>query len=175
MDWMPLVLAAEEAESRGFSLNLNLLETNIINIAIVLGLLIFLARGYFGRVLGERKSEIENGIREVENRGRQAEQELATARQNLSQAQVQAQQILASARTNAERVRAQVLDQAQIDIARVRETVDQDLRNEQQRILTQVRLKVVGDALARLRERLPGELDEATQRRLLDRSIQLLD
>ncbi|AGY58479.1 F0F1 ATP synthase subunit B [Gloeobacter kilaueensis] len=170
----PLLAQVEIPEHR-FGLNLDLLNTNLLNIVIVFGLLFWLGRGYLGRILGERRAEIESSIREVEDRGRQAEQELVVARNNLSTAQAQAQQILAEARTNAERVRTQVLDQAQADIARIRDSIEQDLQSEQQRALAQVRLQVIRDALSRLQQRLPGELDEQTQRRLLDQSIQLLD
>lgn len=169
---MPLLLAAEEGAS--FGLNLNILETNLVNILLVLGLVVYLATGYFRKVLSERRQELQNNIQDVEGRVRTAEQELSTARTNLSQAEAQARQILTDARQNAERLRQQILDQAQIDIARVRENVDRDLQAEQKRILAQVRIKVARDALARLQERLPGELNEQTQRQLLERSIQQL-
>jgi F-type H+-transporting ATPase subunit b len=168
------LLAQVEVEQRGFGLNFNILETNLINILLVGGLVIYLARGYFSRVLGERRRELETRIQEVEERARKAEQDLAEAKRNLSTAEAQAQQILAESRTNAARVRQQILDQAELDIARVRESADRDLQTEQQRILTQVRLKVVRDALAKLQQTLPGELNEETQRRLVDQSIQRL-
>ena len=175
MNWLLLAAETAEGEARGFSLNLNILETNLLNIFLVLGLLIYLGRGYLRRVLGERRAELENSIVAVEDRGREAEQQLVSARQNLSQAQAQAQQILAEARVNAERLRSQILDQAQGDIERVREGFEQDLQSEQQRMVAQVRLKIVGDALTRLQQRLPGDLNPDTQSRLLDKSIQLLN
>ncbi len=168
------LFAEETAETaaKGFGLNLDIPSTNLFNIVIVLGLLIYLARGFLTRTLGERRQELETSIKEVEKRASEAETQLQAARKNLSTAQAQAQQILSEAQQNAQRLRQQILDQAQLDIAKVKESVDKDLQNEQQRILTQVRLKVVQDALARLQQTLPGELDEQTQSRLLDQSIQ---
>lgn len=170
---MPMLLLAAE-EGAGFGLNPNILETNLVNILLVLGLVVYLATGYFRKVLSERRQELQNNIQDVEGRVRTAEQELSTARTNLSQAEAQARQILTDARQNAERLRQQILDQAQIDIVRVRENVDRDLQAEQQRVLAQVRIKIARDALARLQERLPGELNEQTQRQLLERSIRQL-
>jgi F-type H+-transporting ATPase subunit b len=45
----------ETAEAGGFGLNFDILETNLVNLAIVAGVLIYFGRGFLGKTL-ERSS-----------------------------------------------------------------------------------------------------------------------
>lgn len=80
-----LIFAA--MEEKGFGLNPNLLETNLFNIVIFVGVLIYLGRGVVGKILTDRRQEIENLIGAAEQRKQLAMEQLAQEQQKLAQAQ----------------------------------------------------------------------------------------
>ena len=56
------------AVNEGFGLNLDILETGLLNIIALVAILIFAGRPFVGSLLEERKAEIENGIQDAEKR-----------------------------------------------------------------------------------------------------------
>src|SRR3712207_3825362 len=104
--------AAQAAESGGFGLDFNILETNLINLAIIIGVLFYFGRKVVGNVLNERRSRIEQEIRDAEKRQKDAAAALADAQQKLAKAQAEAEQIRAAAEENAKKAREEILAQA---------------------------------------------------------------
>jgi F-type H+-transporting ATPase subunit b len=47
------------AEEGGVGLNFDILETNLINLALVIGILFYFGRKFLGSTLSSRKAEIE--------------------------------------------------------------------------------------------------------------------
>ncbi|QYO64887.1 hypothetical protein [Leptolyngbya sp. 7M] len=92
-----ILLTAEAAHEGGFGLNFNILETNIINLAIVIGVLVYFGRNILGKILADRRSQIEQAIQEAEGRVKEAAAALAEQQRKLAQAQTEAQRIKANA------------------------------------------------------------------------------
>jgi len=68
--------------SEGFGLNLNLFETNILNLAVVIfGLYKFLP-GFLGKILEKRRTSILSDLKEAEERLAQAQDSLSQAKMN---------------------------------------------------------------------------------------------
>ena len=74
------------AEHEGIGLNLDILETGLLNILALVGILIFTGRDFLGSLLEERKTTIVNGVQDAENRLNEAENRLSEAKKQLSQA-----------------------------------------------------------------------------------------
>ncbi|OLP15368.1 ATP synthase F0 subunit B [Leptolyngbya sp. 'hensonii'] len=165
---------AEATGEGGFGLNFNLLETNLINLAIVIGLLVYLGRKFLGGILADRTSTIEAAIRAAEERRKDAAAALAEEQQKLAQAQAEAERIRASAEEAAKAAREAILAQAERDVQRVRETAVQDINTEQERAILELRRRVAALALQRVESQLAGNLNESAQQRLIDRSIATL-
>ncbi len=166
--------AAEAAEAGGFGLNFDILETNLINLAIVIGVLVYFGRGFLGKTLGGRREAIETAIKEAEKRRQDAAAALAEQQQKLAQAQAEAEKIRASAQDAASAARAEILAKAEQDIQRMRETASQDLNTEQARIINELRQRVAALAIQRVESELPSRLNDSVQRQLIDRSIATL-
>ncbi len=90
-----LILLTAEAAEEGFGLNLNILQTNLINLAVVLGVVFYFGRNILGKTLQERQSNIEAALQEAEQKQKQAAAGLAEQQQKLDQAQAEAQRIRA--------------------------------------------------------------------------------
>lgn len=162
---------AEEAGGHGFGLNLDFLETNLFNLAIIIGALFFFGRKFLGNILTERRSKIEAAIQEAQGKQKEAAASLADAQQNLAQAQAEAQRIRAAAEESAKVSKEQILAKAAQDIKRLKETAAQDLNSEQEKAIEQLRQRVATLALQQVESHLRNQLDENAQQQLIDRSI----
>ena len=74
------------AEEEGISLNLDILETGLLNILALLAILIYTGRDFLGSALEERKSTIVKSVQDAEDRLNEAEKRLTEAEKQLSQA-----------------------------------------------------------------------------------------
>ena len=93
------------ANHGGFGLNLNLFETNIVNLAIVIfGLYKFLPN-FLGGILERRRAIILADLQDAEERLAAATTALAQAQQDLAAAQQKAEQIRADGKARAEAIR----------------------------------------------------------------------
>lgn len=167
------VLAAE-AESAGFGLNLDLLETNLINLAIIIGVLVYFGRGFLGKTLSERKAGIETAIKEAEQRKEQAAAALAAQQQKLAQAQSEATRLRTEAAQRAEALRAEILQQADADVVRMKADAAQDLTTQQDRVMNELRQRIAALAVRKTEEQLRTQVGDAAGRSLIDRSIAMI-
>ncbi|MCX5950881.1 MAG: ATP F0F1 synthase subunit B, partial [Cyanobacteria bacterium] len=78
------------ASQAGFGLNLNLFETNIINLAVVIAALVWFLKGFLGGILERRRTSILADLKDAEDRLAKAATSLAEAQQGLTQAQERA-------------------------------------------------------------------------------------
>ncbi|MEO6860171.1 MAG: F0F1 ATP synthase subunit B [Microcoleus sp.] len=169
-----LLLATEASGEGGFGLNFDILETNLINLIIVIGLLFYFGRGFLGNILSERRSGIEEAIKEAESRQKDAAAALAEQQQKLTQAQAEAERIRSAAEANAIGAKEAILAQAAQDVERMKATAGQELEAERERAIAQLRSAVVSLALAKVESQLKTSLDDIAQNHLIDRSIALL-
>lgn len=166
--------AAQALESGGFGLNFNLLETNVINLAILIGVLFYFGRNVLGNILGERRSRIEQEVREAEKRQKDAAASLADAQQKLAKAQAEAEKIRAAAEENAKVAREAILAKATEDIERLNAQAGTDLENLRERAFAELRERVATMAVERVESQLRGHLDDSVQQQLIDRSIAII-
>jgi len=76
------------AEDEGISLNLDILETGLLNILALVGILIYAGRDFLGSLLEERKATIVKGVQDAEDRFNEAEKRLSEAEKQLNQANI---------------------------------------------------------------------------------------
>ncbi|MBW4664680.1 MAG: F0F1 ATP synthase subunit B [Chroococcus sp. CMT-3BRIN-NPC107] len=174
-----LTVAAEagtahaEAEG-GFGLNLDIFETNIINLAILVGVLFYFGRGLLTNILTERKAGIATEIQAAEKSATEAAAALSEAQKNLTQAQAEAQRIQKTAVENAQAAKEAILAQAAKDVEQMKQMAAQDLNTETDRAIADLRQQVVAKALQKVESQLRHQVDGNAEQKLLDRSITLL-
>ncbi|MEO0351651.1 MAG: F0F1 ATP synthase subunit B [Cyanobacteria bacterium P01_A01_bin.15] len=165
------LLASEEG---GFGLNLDILETNLINLVIIIGVLVYFGSSFLGKILSERRSTIEAAIKGAEERQKKASGALVQQQKNLKEAKSQAEQIKSEAQENAQKARAALLAQADKDVERMRASAQQDLTSQQERAMRELRQRVAALALEKVEADLPNALTDEVQMKLVDQSIALL-
>jgi len=157
--------------NEGFGLNLDILETNVINLAILIGLLLFYGGKFLNKLLGERRGKIEAEIKQSEQRAKEAAAALAEAQQKLAQAQAEAEQIHQNALARAQEVKESILAQGKEEVARLQATASQELNTETEKVIDQIKQQIVSLALAKAESELKGNLDSSVQDKLIERSI----
>jgi len=76
------------AEHEGIGLNLDILETGLLNILALLAILVYAGRDFLGSALEERKTTIVKGVQDAEDRLNEAQSRLAEAKKQLEQANI---------------------------------------------------------------------------------------
>jgi len=74
------------AEDESIGLNLDILETGLLNILALVGILIYTGKDFLGSLLEERKATIVKGVQDAEDRLNEAQKRLSEAEKQLSQA-----------------------------------------------------------------------------------------
>lgn len=169
-----VLLLATEAGSRGIGINTNILETNLINLGILIVVLVYFGRSFLGKILNERRSTIEEAIKEAEQRQQQAQASLAEQQQKLTVAQTDAQRILAEAEERAKTVRDSILAKATEDVERMKATASAELDSDRERVISQLRSQIATQAIELAESQLKQHLNDNVQERLIDQSLALL-
>ncbi len=155
----------------GFGLNLNLFETNIINLAVVIfGLYKFLPN-FLGSILERRRKAILEDIKDAEQRLSESTKALANAKQELSLAEDKAKKIRSDCQKRAEAIRLDSEKRTVEEMARIKQGAASDLNVEAARVTTQLRKEAARLAIEKALLTLPGKLDQATQEKFLSHSI----
>ena len=74
------------AEEKSISLNLDILETGLLNILALVAILIYTRKDFLGSLLDERKTTIVKSIQDAEDRLNEAQKRLREAEKQLNQA-----------------------------------------------------------------------------------------
>lgn len=178
-----LLLAAEasaihselsEGAHGGFGLNLDILETNIINLTILVGILVVFGRKFLTDTLDARRSAIEIEIQEAEKSAKQAASALSEAQEKLTQAQAEAERIRKAAQESAQSAKEAILAKAAVDVQRLKEVAAADLNSERDKAIAQLRSRVVAMALQKVESQLRTGIADDAQQQIINRSIELL-
>jgi len=76
------------AENSGITLNLDILETGVLNIIALVAILVYVGRDFLVSSLEQRKSDIVTGVQDAEERLNEANRRLSEAQKQLTQANV---------------------------------------------------------------------------------------
>jgi F-type H+-transporting ATPase subunit b len=74
------------AEEEGIHLNFDILETGLLNILALVGILVYTGRDFLGSLLEERKATIVKSVQDAEDRLNEAQKRLIEAQKQLDQA-----------------------------------------------------------------------------------------
>ncbi len=168
---IPLLLGSHGG---GFGLNLNLFDTNIINLAIVIAGLVWFLKGFLGGILERRRSTILAELKDAEDRLASATASLAEVQKGLSESQAKAEKIRTDGVARAQAVRMESERRTVQEMARIKQESTSDLDAEAARVTAQLRREAARMAIEKALVALPAKLDASAQARLIDQSIQSL-
>ena len=157
--------------SQCFGFNLNIFETNVINLAVVIfGLYKFLPN-FLGGMLERRRAAILTDLKDAEERLKEASSALEKAKTDLASAEQKAIQIRNDCKTRAEAIRLDSEKRTVAEMARIKQGAAADLNSEASRVASQLRREAARLAIEKALATLPGKLDKDSQEKFLSQSI----
>jgi F-type H+-transporting ATPase subunit b len=158
----------------GFGINTNLLETNVLNLAVVVGALVYFGGDILQSILTNRKELIVKSLTDAEERFKEATAKLEAAKEQLSVAKAKAEEIRAQGLSTASQGRTNLLERAEEDMKRLEDTKEVSLRFEEEKAVQEVSERVRELALQQAVQTVTKRLDTNLQRRVIDLNIALL-
>jgi F-type H+-transporting ATPase subunit b len=155
-------------------LNVDIFETNVINITILLGGIIYLGSNALSASLSERQQKILGAIQEAEERLQQAVSRLAESEKQLEQAQIVIDSIKTDAEKTAMQVKSTILNDGKDEIERLTSAAKSQIKTVEAKVRKQISDYVVALALKRVTLQLEGKLDATLQQQIIDRNISKL-
>ena len=116
------------------TLNFNPLETNLVNLAIVIGVLFWFLRGFLGSILEKRRNAILEDLQDAESRLKTASTELEKAQAELAAAQQKAEKIRVDGQSRAASIREEGEKRTISVMAAIKAGADADADAEASRI-----------------------------------------
>nr|YP_010504322.1 ATP synthase CF0 subunit I [Chrysosplenium microspermum]UXE33039.1 ATP synthase CF0 subunit I [Chrysosplenium microspermum] len=130
-----------------FGFNTDILATNLINLSVVLGVLIFFGKGVLSDLLDNRKQRILNTIRNSEELREGAIEQLEKARARLSKVEIEADQFRVNGYSEIEREKLNLINSTYKTLEQLENYKNETINFEQQRAINQVRQRVFQQAL----------------------------
>nr|YP_010230567.1 ATP synthase CF0 subunit I [Gentiana lhassica]QSV10229.1 ATP synthase CF0 subunit I [Gentiana lhassica] len=135
-----------------FGFNTDILSTNLINLSVVLGVLIFFGKGVcasclLSDLLDNRKQRILNTIRNSEELRGGAIEQLKKVRARLQKVQLEADQFRVNGYSEIEKEKLNLINSSYKTLEQLENYKNETIQFEQQRVINQVRQRVFQQAL----------------------------
>ncbi len=157
-----------------FGLNFDIIETNILNLGVVIGVVIYLGGDVLTSLLNDRKQKILGTLKSADERFLEAQQKLEEAKQKVQTAQTKAIEIREQGNKTAIQAAKTLFERTEDEIRRLEEGKQATLRFEEEKAMSQVRQQVVSLSIDRAFNQLRTKMDSSIQKRLIDTNINLL-
>nr|YP_009629087.1 ATP synthase CF0 subunit I [Thuja plicata]YP_009629165.1 ATP synthase CF0 subunit I [Thuja sutchuenensis]YP_009629248.1 ATP synthase CF0 subunit I [Thuja occidentalis]YP_009829275.1 ATP synthase CF0 subunit I [Thuja koraiensis]YP_010980818.1 ATP synthase CF0 subunit I [Thuja standishii]ASN65421.1 ATP synthase CF0 subunit I [Thuja sutchuenensis]ASO66695.1 ATP synthase CF0 subunit I [Thuja plicata]AUR34274.1 ATP synthase CF0 subunit I [Thuja occidentalis]QEZ90398.1 ATP synthase CF0 subunit len=167
------------SSAEGFRLNTNILETNIINLSVVLGVLIYFGKGVcasciLSNLLDNRKQKILSTIQNSEKLCKGAANQLEQARARLREVEMRARQIRVNGYSQIEQEKEDLINVASVNLKQLENLKNETVHFEQQRVIEQVRQQISRQAVQRALGTLNIRLNSELHLRTIEQNIDLL-
>nr|YP_009308989.1 ATP synthase CF0 subunit I [Joinvillea ascendens]YP_010293649.1 ATP synthase CF0 subunit I [Joinvillea sp. Yi14364]AOS86731.1 ATP synthase CF0 subunit I [Joinvillea ascendens]ULQ66452.1 ATP synthase CF0 subunit I [Joinvillea sp. Yi14364] len=130
-----------------FGFNTDILATNLINLTVVIGVLIFFGKGVLNDLLDNRKQRILSTIRNSEELRRGTIEQLEKARIRLQKVELEADEYRMNGYSEIEREKENWINATCNSLEQLEKSKNETLYFEQQRAMNQVRQRVFQQAV----------------------------
>ncbi|VAH58437.1 unnamed protein product [Triticum turgidum subsp. durum] len=141
------VFLAHWPSAGSFGLNTDILATNLINLTVVVGVLIFFGKGVLKDLLDNRKQRILSTIRNSEELRRGTIEQLEKAQIRLQKVELEADEYRINGYSEIEREKANLINATSISLEQLEKSKNETLYFEKQRAMNQVRQRVFQQAV----------------------------
>nr|YP_009296403.1 ATP synthase CFO B chain subunit I [Thorea hispida]AOM65338.1 ATP synthase CFO B chain subunit I [Thorea hispida]ARX95898.1 ATP synthase CFO B chain subunit I [Thorea hispida] len=155
--------------------NPNILETNVINIIILLSGLIYVLKNFLGSSLSIRQEKVLIAIQEAEEKLNQATIRLEQSKNQLKQTQDIIANINHQANLTAQKVQKDIIQQGKIDIEKLTQSSKASIANAKEQIKKQIQKQIINLAIHRVFMELNNQLTSEIQSSIIDKKISQLN
>jgi len=160
--------AAADGEATGFQINFFWIIVQALTFLLFFAILYFAAFKRIGGVLEERRSAIEQGLRDAEQARKDREGAEAERIATLNEARREANEILTRAQKVSQETREADIAATREELERIRERATSEIEAEKQRAMTELRAEVADLALLAASRVVGESLTDDRQRRLVE-------
>lgn len=146
-------------EMEGFSLNSNILETNVINLAVVISVVVSFVGGGLKTLLQNRKETIIKNLQEADERAKNALYELNEVKKQLEQAQKKAFELKEEGKLSAEKEKLEILAKAENNYSILEKLKKENLELQEKKAINQLSKRIVTMSLSKVKEKLKNRLN----------------
>nr|YP_010513900.1 ATP synthase CF0 B subunit [Platycyamus regnellii]UXL85471.1 ATP synthase CF0 B subunit [Platycyamus regnellii] len=158
-----------------FGFNTDILATNPINLSVVLGVLVFFGKGVLSDLLDNRKQRILRTIRNSEELREGAVEQLEKARARLRKVETEADRFRVNGYSEIEREKLNLINSIYTTLEQLEQYKNETIHFEQQRVINQVRQRVLQQALQGALGTLNSCLNNELHLRTVNANIGLLE
>nr|YP_010514232.1 ATP synthase CF0 B subunit [Macroptilium erythroloma]UXL85885.1 ATP synthase CF0 B subunit [Macroptilium erythroloma] len=130
-----------------FVFNTDILATNPINLSVVLGVLVFFGKGVLSDLLDNRKQKIWRTIRNSEELQEEAIEQLEKAQARLRKVETEADRFRVNGYSEIKREKLNLINSIYTTLEQLENYKNEAIDFEQQRVINQVRQRVLQQAL----------------------------
>lgn len=140
---LPIDVQALASNETGFSLNLDLFDTGIINISILFAGVVYLLRDFLTETLSKRQEKIIASIRNSEEQLETAKASLSKVEKNFAQIESLVNEIEEESVRIAQQTRDNLIAQGKSDIARFNQNVELSISNAELEVKQELKSRIV--------------------------------
>nr|YP_008965815.1 ATP synthase CF0, subunit B [Porphyridium purpureum]ATJ03003.1 ATP synthase CF0 subunit B [Porphyridium purpureum]BAO23791.1 ATP synthase CF0, subunit B [Porphyridium purpureum] len=174
MDLLNYSIIVTSHASKNWGINTDILDTNVINLAILISALVYLGKDALGNILGNRQQKVFSAIQEAETKLEKANQRLAEATKQLEQTQSVIAKIQKDAEITAKKIRESLLAQGKTDTQRLLASSQSSIKSTENEIRKQIQQQIVTLALKRVTIQLKNQIDDNIKINIIDNNLAML-
>jgi len=157
----------------GFGFNTNLLETNVLNVAVVVRIVVTVVGDSFRTLLDQRRQMVLLALKEVDKKEAAAQEELEEAQKTLEISRVQAQEVRSQARQYVERENILREQRLKEDLDRIKVGSRLAIQIEREKIVQSAVKQICDSAIATAEQKLLTTFVSGTRAR--SKQLELMD
>lgn len=161
--------------AEGFGFNTNLLETNILNLAVVLPLVFSLGKDTLTSILDTRREKILSSLRSADDRFKQAQLELDAAKSELALATEKVKEIQQEGQKTMEALRLEETKRYEELHRRFDDLKVETVRLEEEKVVNAFRQQLINVAFEKAVEGIRSRMNEKLHRKYIDTKIALMN
>ncbi|RYX81834.1 hypothetical protein EON73_04625 [bacterium] len=158
----------------GFGFNGNILETNVLNLGVVLAIVFVVGGDSLTSTLDERRQGIAKNLERAEQRAKEAKDKLFQAKSQLEAAQKKASEILEQGKISADKEKKDSARKKEEEISRLTKKKEEILYLEEEKAFFQIYEKFVNRIIEKTKERLLTRLNSQTHSSVINSQISLI-
>ncbi len=155
----------------GFGFNTNILETNVINLSVVLTVIIYAVGGALTNLLKNRRNLIVDSFNKAEREYQDIQEALSTAQEFYKKSETKASEVEIQGKDKIQQLIAFIITQAKEDKTRLEVAKVGRIKVEQERVYANIRANIGTRAVHGAVAQLQTTLDKGAQLRVLDKVI----
>lgn len=162
------------SNAKGFGINYDIYETNILNLSVVIAVLIYYGRIVLVDLVNNHKSIVLKNLEEAEARIKEAEKNLSSAQKNFDMANLKSIEIAKQGSLLSSQTAKTLLENIEKDIQRLQLTSLSIVNFEQEKSITEVCQKLTDFSFKLAVEILNKRLNSNVQKKIFSQNIDKL-